>query len=132
MEFLARQPSKIVRSALFALVLGSLLGTVVLLMFEIWRSPVAVSAREAINLGLGISLWAALIGLFAIALYAAPVLALLRRFQIAGPISALAVGALPALLLFSFRQTALAGFFLVYGLSVSAIFCGLAYRGRVV
>ena len=132
MEILSRPPVRIVQIAVFALILGSLAGTLALLVFEAWRSPDTFSASEALGLGLGISMWAALIGLFVIALYAAPLLVLLRRAQLGGPVSALAIGLLPALLLFSFHQNALAGFFFVYGLSVSLIFCGFSYRRRAV
>jgi hypothetical protein len=129
LDSISRQPTRIVESALFATFLGSLLGTSALLGLEAIRSPAAFSSvREVLGLGLGLSLWAALIGLFVIALYAAPVMTLLGRFKLGGPISALGVGLLPAALLFVLRQTALSGFFLAYGLSVAVVFCAFAYR----
>jgi len=129
LDIFSRPPTRIVESALFATVLGSLLGTSILIGVDAIRSrPALGSMGETFGLGLGASLWAGLIGLLVISLYAAPLMAVLRRFKLGGPVSALGVGLLPAALLFALRQTTLAGFFLAYGLSVAVVFCTFAYR----
>lgn len=137
------EPRGIARFALLADLLGSLLASILLFvverlgLFSAWDYPGDIPREPApfwdsLYAHLyAFGFWAPGIGLVLVLLYVIPVMVLLRRFGLAGPLTALSIAVLPGLLI-SVWALGLGLLFVGFGLSVALVFCGLAYRRHVV
>lgn len=135
------EPRGIARFALLADLLGSLLASILLFvverlgLFSSWDYPGNIphefaSFWDSLYAHLLFEVFVAGIGLVVVLLYVIPVMVLLRRFGLAGPLTALSIAVLPGLLI-SVWALGLGLFFVGFGLSVALVFCGLAYRRHV-
>lgn len=135
------EPRAIARSALLADLLGSFLASVLLFVGE--RLGFGTYAYQRYLDGVPLPFWDSLlmhllfgffatgIGLLVVVLYVIPVIVVLRKFGLAGPLMALSMASLPGLLI-SASALGLGLYFIGFGLSVALVFCGLAYRRHVV
>ena len=134
------EPKAIVRSALLADLLGSFLASILLFVGEqlgfgtytyqvyIDRGPAPFG--ESLWLHLTFGFLAAGIGLFVVLLYVIPVMVVLRKFRLGGPLMALSVAVLPGALI-SVPALGFGLLFIGFSLFVTLVFCGLAYRRHV-
>lgn len=136
------EPRAIASSAVLADLLGSFLASIVLFVCErlgfgtyayqvdIHRGPLPFWDSLYMHLVV-FGFLAACIGLLVVCLYVIPVMVVLRKFGLAGPLMALSMALLPGLLI-SASALGLGLYFIGFGLSVALVFCGLAYRRHVV
>jgi len=145
MWLFTREPKAIVLPLLVAHISGVFLATMLLFTGEriglgtyTYHVPIGRDPEP-----FGKSLWAhllfgsfaVLLGLFFVLLYAIPVMAILRRFRLAGPLMALLISVLPGVLIGA--SGALVGVAAVgllpagFGLSVAVVFCAIAYHWHV-
>lgn len=144
MWLFTREPKAIARSALLADLLGSLLASLLLFVGEqlgfgtyTYHVDLDRGIRQAdfgrsLTLHLLFGFFAAWAGLFVILLYTIPVMVVLRKFRLGGPLMALSIGMLPGVLILALERKLGFGFlFIVFGLPVVLVFCALAYRQHV-
>ena len=135
------EPKAIVRSALLADLLGSFLASILLFVGEqlgfgtytyhvdIHRGILQADFWKSFVLHLAFGFLAAGIGLFVVLLYVIPVMVVLRKFRLGGPLMALSVSVLPGVLISALESMpGLSLLFIGFSLTVALVFCGLAYR----
>ena len=151
MWLFTHEPKAIARSLLLADLLGALLASILLFVgeragfgtytygnygYETNIPHVVLPFWDSFFMHLLFGCFTAFIGLFLVLLYAIPVMVVLRKFHLGGPLMALSVGLFPGVLLLALKRFVFGGFvlgfvFILFGLSVMLVFCIFAYCRHV-
>ena len=129
MRALTHRPEGIVPSAISANLIGSVLASFLYLLLMAPNQELSKELLELIKSAFSFSIPAFFIGLFFVLVYAAPVMAIARRFGFGGPVVAMIVGFLPALVAAAIDPARPIGVLAFYGPTVALIFCFFAYTG---
>jgi hypothetical protein len=120
--------------AYIALVPGCLLGGLGLLIYSLAAGPGAVDLSAILIAGVLVLVWSAysfIVGVALVTFYALPMIWLLRRIDVGGPLPVFAMSVLPGIgmLLFGGNEYAKFSWFLLgFGASVGISYCAMAYR----
>jgi hypothetical protein len=134
MSLLTNRPRRPYWYAYLALLPGCVLGGIGLLVYTMLAGPGQTDVAGLIVAALLIFVWCGYslaVGIVLITIYVLPMIWLLLRINLAGPVSMIFVSVLPGaalLLLGGAEYQKFSWFMLGFGLSVGISYCALAYR----